>query len=182
MLIRVYIVETFDETTRRLFIESLCRNETFPAYYIVLETHRTVDRSRGPNSSYAGHHQIGSNVSLCRNIVRRPNESYNQKFPVVSGEAMVARGRFELPSMGLFLVRGVQSPSLAGSLFSTLASPLHHRATRDPGLNLAVVESAKRLARSPTRQSFTKGARVLVGGVGRLAASVSWREKLICET
>src|SRR5712664_4389294 len=28
----------------------------------------------------------------------------------------------------------VQSPSLAGSLFSTLASPLHHRATRDPGL------------------------------------------------
>src|SRR6266704_7085082 len=47
---------------------------------------------------------------------------------------MVARGRFELPSMGLFLVRGVQSPSLAGSLFSTLASPLHHRATRDPGL------------------------------------------------
>ncbi len=134
MLIRVYIVETFGETTRRLFIESLCRNETFPAYYIVLETHRTVDRPRGPNSSYAGHHQIGSNVSLCRNIVRRPNESYNQKFPVVSGEAMVARGRFELPSMGLFLVRGVQSPSLAGSLFSTLASPLHHRATRDPGL------------------------------------------------
>src|SRR6266704_2246419 len=47
---------------------------------------------------------------------------------------MVARGRFELPSMGFFLVRGVQSPSLAGSLFSTLASPLHHRATRDPGL------------------------------------------------
>src|SRR5213592_320449 len=45
---------------------------------------------------------------------------------------MVARGRFELPSMGLFLVFGVQSPSLAGS-FSTLASPLHHRATRDPG-------------------------------------------------
>src|SRR5256885_14822351 len=46
---------------------------------------------------------------------------------------MVARGRFELPSMGIFLVSGVQSPSLAGSLFSTLASPLHHRATRDPG-------------------------------------------------
>src|SRR2546426_10275801 len=44
---------------------------------------------------------------------------------------MVARGRFELPSMGLFLVRGVQSLSLAGSLFSTLASPLHHRATKN---------------------------------------------------
>src|SRR6266487_5645089 len=120
MLIRVYIVETFGETTRRLFIESLCRNETFPAYYIVLETHRTVDRPRGPNSSYAGHHQIGSNVSLCRNIVRRPNESYNQKFPVVSGEAMVARGRFELPSMGLFLVTESKAHHWPGHCFRPL--------------------------------------------------------------
>src|SRR5215472_17700390 len=38
---------------------------------------------------------------------------------------LVARGRFELPSMG-------PKPIIDRVLFSTLASPLHHRATRNP--------------------------------------------------
>src|SRR5439155_23701214 len=50
---------------------------------------------------------------------------------------MVARGRFELPSMGLFLVRESKAHHWPGHCFSTLASPLHHRATRDPGLRLS---------------------------------------------
>src|SRR5438132_10057166 len=43
-------------------------------------------------------------------------------------------GEIRTPVDGSLPWFGVQSPSLAGSLFSTLASPLHHRATRDPGL------------------------------------------------
>src|SRR6266571_114533 len=42
-------------------------------------------------------------------------------------------GEIRTPVDGSLPGFGVQSPSLAGSLFSTLASPLHHRATRDPG-------------------------------------------------
>src|SRR5438093_7210342 len=42
-------------------------------------------------------------------------------------------GEIRTPVDGFLPSQGVQSPSLAGSLFSTLASPLHHRATRDPG-------------------------------------------------
>src|SRR6266550_5419798 len=43
-------------------------------------------------------------------------------------------GEIRTPVDGSLPSFRVQSPSLAGSLFSTLASPLHHRATRDPGL------------------------------------------------
>ena len=41
-------------------------------------------------------------------------------------------GEIRTPVDGSLPGLEVQSPSLAGSLFSTLASPLHHRATRDP--------------------------------------------------
>ncbi len=43
-------------------------------------------------------------------------------------------GEIRTPVDGSLPGFGVQSPSLAGSSFLTLASPLHHRATRDPGL------------------------------------------------
>ena len=64
---------------------------------------------------------------------RRTFSTMRTAYSRLLASVLVARGRFELPSMGFFLLE-VQSPSLAGSLFSTLASPLHHRATRDPGL------------------------------------------------
>src|SRR5438093_8661350 len=61
---------------------------------------------------------------------------FNEQFQctgIFSGASYGSPGEIRTPVDGSLPGFGVQSPSLAGSLFSTLASPLHHRATRDPG-------------------------------------------------
>src|SRR6266566_2387916 len=55
------------------------------------------------------------------------------RLKVYSKWAYGSPGEIRTPVDGSLPRLGVQSPSLAGSLFSTLASPLHNRATRDPG-------------------------------------------------
>ncbi len=92
---------------------------------------------------------------------------------------------FELQSMGLPLVKESKAHHWS-SHSSTFASPIHHRATRDPGLrprpnkpsvhfdpqfrsrvraitetslNPTDVKSAAQLARTPTRQPLTNGTR-----------------------
>ena len=65
-----------------------------------------------------------------------PLQSKGCCFSINSWVLYGSPGEIRTPVDGSLPGFGVQSPSLARS-FSTLASPLHHRATRDPGPGLS---------------------------------------------